>query len=1018
MVDCAPKDAAVSPKAQEACNSIDDDCDGEADEAGATGCSALFADEDKDGVGAGAAKCLCAKAAAFTATVDGDCNDKDPAVFPAQAEVCGNGKDDNCAAGDNDENAKGCVTFFSDVDGDGWGTGAAKCLCTPSGQATAKQAGDCNDGDSAVNPGLAEKCLDGKDNDCSGAADEVGCQGCSPFYKDADQDGFGVASDKQCLGAGKFPYTAFLGGDCDDGNANAKPGGAEFCNDVDDNCDGQIDPAGTSGCQAFYADADKDGYGAIGGGACLCKATGILTATKSGDCDDGAAAVHAGAKEACNGVDDNCNSAVDEGVLGTYFKDNDGDGWGGPSSAQGCGAPKGYVAESGDCNEFNKGIYPGAKEACNDVDDDCDSAVDQGLLTQAIYKDNDGDGFAALKAATQDKCNVPVGWTAAKDATGDGKPDWDCVDSDATTFPGAADTCGDGKDNDCDGAADKLCFQACKGAWPFKLEHTYSNIAAQPVDLDGDGSYETVVQDNFGFAILDVTGKALYQHSAPSHNYSRAPLVLADIDQYDQANDAAQSVEILSANGSVPRYYRMNADKSVTVLVGGPEVYDASKFMATDVDFDGQPEFFTSSWCQKPGVYGFRYDKGSGKIQTVLELDDPDKTCEYDAGRALTDLDGDGVTELLHGNGYGDGLSPQVWGGHIFAWRFKDAAKLVVEPFCAGGKCFDTAIAKLFSGSTVRLQRMPDHVLASVVYFTSNDPGKPNSSMGKHWRFDLQGKPLPGSPADSATLAPTDVDDDGNLEDLAAVTTLGLWDVNGDGYPDLLASSGTELRVHLWDPAKKGFAEHVPSRLAISSADVGVRGAWDMNGDGTVELVSADSNGKVFCHQLGPATWNPKSSLPPHWPWYLRTYQWDNHEPNEGQDVDGDGMPDRVTPLASAMTRKGHFYSWLTGAKDKDFFRVDTGYSAPICLTAPKGRDYQLGVWSYTDKVDNVTKKPGADGKKDGLVWNGNTGVGGTTCFHGSSVLPSRYAEFKFVVSVTAVSGSSAYWPYWLNVAK
>ena len=69
-------------------------------------------------------------------------------------------------------------------------------------------------------------------------------------------------------------------------------------------------------------------------------------------------------------------------MLKTFFKDADEDGYVGTTQTQSCSVPKGYAAESGDCNDYNKAIHPGAAEACNDVDDDCDGTVDNDLPTQ------------------------------------------------------------------------------------------------------------------------------------------------------------------------------------------------------------------------------------------------------------------------------------------------------------------------------------------------------------------------------------------------------------------------------------------------------------------------------------------------------------------------------------------------------------------------------------------------------------------------------------------------------------
>lgn len=66
----------------------------------------------------------------------------------------------------------------------------------------------------------------------------------------------------------------------------------------------------------FYRDADGDGYtDGTHGLSCQRPAgyrlAGELTSITALDCDDGAAAIHPGALEACNGVDDNCDGTAD-----------------------------------------------------------------------------------------------------------------------------------------------------------------------------------------------------------------------------------------------------------------------------------------------------------------------------------------------------------------------------------------------------------------------------------------------------------------------------------------------------------------------------------------------------------------------------------------------------------------------------------------------------------------------------------------------------------------------------------
>mgnify|MGYP001197286549 CR=1 FL=1 len=108
---------AVQP-APETCNDVDDDCDGQTDEEDATDCTLFFRDEDEDEAGVdGDARCLCAAATPYTATVEGDCDDADPARHPEADETC-NGLDDDCddalGPGEVDEDEDGLLDCLGD----------------------------------------------------------------------------------------------------------------------------------------------------------------------------------------------------------------------------------------------------------------------------------------------------------------------------------------------------------------------------------------------------------------------------------------------------------------------------------------------------------------------------------------------------------------------------------------------------------------------------------------------------------------------------------------------------------------------------------------------------------------------------------------------------------------------------------------------------------------------------------------------------------------------------------------
>ena len=499
-------DAPVA--AAETCNGKDDNCDGVTDGQDAIGCTLYYADKDGDGVGAGGATCLCSAAGmglasgntdcddndaavypgapelcndaddncngltdeacdsdgdgwcSATATVVGkpkvcvfgssDCNDASAAVHPGQPDVCGNGIDDNCdGQTDVGVGGIGCSAHYLDGDGDGYGTGASQCSCGGGGGYSASVSGDCDDGDATVHPKAQEVCGDGKDNDCDGLTDDGAGLGCATFYADGDKDGYGGGSGV-CLCKADAAHPTSQNGDCNDSAAAVHPGAPELCNSIDDNCNGLTDDGPPVDCTLFFADADKDGYGG-GSGVCLCAADAGHPVSIGGDCNDGSSAIHPGAAESCNSVDDNCNGQTDElGAKGcsSFHVDQDGDGFGGKDVKCACAADPLYkTLDSTDCDDTQASVHPGAKEICDDLDNNCDGVTDPaGLDTCTNYfYDGDADGFGTSNVQIKCLCAGSGLWSATVAG--------DCDDADKTIHPNATEVC-NGKDDNCDGDID------------------------------------------------------------------------------------------------------------------------------------------------------------------------------------------------------------------------------------------------------------------------------------------------------------------------------------------------------------------------------------------------------------------------------------------------------------------------------------------------------------------------------------------------------------------------------------
>jgi hypothetical protein len=416
------------------CDGLDNDCDGENDEALAyiqgDGAVRTLGDACK---GFGACSALegsveCGRDFLLTCSV----NEQGSSPSGAKETLCDNIDNDCNGIIDDgvswiDPNTGAKRTVGETCEGRGLcGLGIVECSANGKDGICSSEKGGSND------ESLTEVC-DSYDNDCDGEIDE------GQFY---EQNESVLALGETC-GLG-----ACTGGEvlCKDGVATCSTlegasDGGELCNGIDDDCDGEIDEI-----EGLAVHCSTKG---------VCLQLNVVQVNCEGDglipiCDyEEAIDLELGSEESCDGLDNDCDGEIDENL---HYTSATGETYALGEACPGLGACSAFDSGVVECTntgavQCSTNLVHAVEESCNGIDDDCDGEIDE--LEPTDQPEN--------LCATVGVCAALADVPAACD-----NGEWQCPYTKLDTYELQEQSC-DGLDNDCDGIVDEGTIKKLTG---------------------------------------------------------------------------------------------------------------------------------------------------------------------------------------------------------------------------------------------------------------------------------------------------------------------------------------------------------------------------------------------------------------------------------------------------------------------------------------------------------------------------------------------------------------------------